>query len=423
MSTPDTSPTDPALTNAVARWRLVLGRYAASRLPACGHARCAGGQGSGNEGQVPAGRGQAPGGQAPGGQGQCPDGRLAQRREAALDFLYGREYSGRGVREDHGGERSAGLGDSQPYLVTWLGEVRDLFPRETVEVIERHALERYDLKDLVTDPEVLQRLEPNEHLLRTLLMLRGHLSDEVLTVARGIIKQVVDDLTRRLAREIRQTVSGRRQQFRHSPVPISASVDLRDTIRRNLRHWDPERQRLVVHELRYFEHATRRFPWDIIICVDQSGSMADSVIHSAVMAGILAGLPTFRLRLVVFDTDVVDLTDQVDDPVEVLMSVQLGGGTHIAQAIRYCADLVEYPERTVLAVVSDFYEGGSPRDLIREVRALVEQRVRLIGLAALDSQANPDFDRTMARQLVDAGMPIAALTPRQFAEWLAEVTS
>src|SRR5690606_11277227 len=130
------------------------------------------------------------------------------------------------------------------------------FPRETVEVIERHALERYDLKDLVTDPEVLQRLEPNEHLLRTLLMLRGHLSDEVLTVARGIIKQVVDDLTRRLAREIRQTVSGRRQQFRHSPVPISASVDLRDTIRRNLRHWDPERQRLVVHELRYFEHAT-----------------------------------------------------------------------------------------------------------------------------------------------------------------------
>ena len=395
----------------VDRWRLVLGRYASGRLP---------------------GEAGEPGGERGGEQ---------ERMEVALDYLYRREYGRRGVRpegddvddEDTGAEAGAGagrpepgpggLGGSQPGLVSWLGEIRELFPRDTCEVIEKHALDRYGLTALVTDPDTLERLEPNEDLLRILLTLKGHLGDEVALVARRIIRQVVEELRRRLELDVRPALSGRLTQHRHSPIPVAANFDPRDTIRRNLAHYDLERGQLVLQEVRFFERNTRRLPWDIVICVDQSGSMVGSVIHSAVMAGILAGLPAYRVRLVVFDTSVVDLTSQVDDPVDVLLSVQLGGGTDIGRAVRYCAQLVDNPARTVIVLVTDFCEGASPDELVRAVAGLAETRVRMLGLAALDGQAAPFYDRAMAGRLADVGMEIAALTPAQLAEWLVEVTA
>ena len=331
--------------------------------------------------------------------------------EEALEYLYGREYESRDLRPDRPEIAPGSLDDSQPTLVGWLGEVRELFPRETAEVIEKHALDRYGLTDLVTDPETLERLEPNEQLLKTLLSLKGHLGAEVLEVARRIIRQVVEELRRRLEMEVRRAMAGRLSQHRHSPMPIAANFDAAGTIRRNLKNYDPERKQLVLGDLRFFERNTRRLPWDVILCVDQSGSMVGSVIHSAVMAGILPGLPSFRVRLVVFDTNVVDLSDEVDDPVEVLMRVQLGGGTDIAQAVRYASQLVENPDRTVLVLVTDFCEGGPPGELVRAVSQLAESRVKLLGLAALDGEAHPFYDRAMAQRLADRGMEIAALTP------------
>lgn len=374
----------------VERWRLVLGRYANGQL-----------------GSAPAGSAQA-------------------RMEAALDFLYGREYGGRGVRGGDGSRpdqlQPGGSGASAPALVTWLSEVRELFPRETVEIVERHALDRYDLTELITDPELLERMEPDEDLLKTLLMLKGHLGEETLAVARRIIRQVVEELRRRLELEIRAALAGRLNQHRHSPLKVAANFDPHGTIRRNLKNYDLEGRRIVLADVLFFERNARRLPWDIIVCVDQSGSMAGSVIHSAVMAGILAGLPAFRIRLVVFDTSVVDLSAYADDPVDVLMRVQLGGGTDIAKAVRYCAQLVENPHRTVLVLVTDFCEGGAPTDLIRAVRGLAEARVKLLGLAALDGAAEPFYDKAMAGRLADEGMEIAALTPGQLASWLVEVT-
>jgi Mg-chelatase subunit ChlD len=373
--------------NTLDRWRLILGRYAEQRLPL-------GGRG--------------------GGQGQ------SGRMDRALEYLYGREYQGRGLRKDspHGS-----LSGSQPTLVTWLSEVRELFPKETVEVIEKHALDRYGLTELVTDPQTLERLEPNQELLRTLLALRGHLKGEVLTLARRIIRRVVEDLRRRLESEVRRVLSGRINRFRHSPLAVAQNFDPLGTLRKNLKHFDRERRQLVIEQLRFFERNTRRLRWDIILCVDQSGSMADSVIHSAVMAGILAALPAFRIRIVVFDTNVVDLSDYVDDPVETLMRVQLGGGTDIGQAVRYCTQLVENPHRTVLVLVTDFCEGAPPSELIRAVRKLAEARVRLLGLASLDDQANPVYNREIAQDLAACGMEIAALTPEKLAHWLVKVIS
>lgn len=338
--------------------------------------------------------------------------------DAALDFLYGREYEGRGLRKE---VAPGSLDASQITLVNWLGEVRELFPRDTAETIEKHALDRYGLTELLTDERTLERLEPNQQLLRTLLTVRGHLKDNVLHLAKRIIRQVIEEIRRKLEPEVRQALAGRLNRHRHSPMAIAQNFDALGTIRKNLKHYDRQSDRLVVEQLKFFERNTRRLPWDIVLCIDQSGSMADAVIHSAVMAGILAGLPAFRVKLVVFDTAVVDLTDQVYDPVEVLMRVQLGGGTDIAQAVRYCAQRVENPHRTVLVLVTDFCEGGSPGELVREVRKLAEARVKMIGLAALDGEANPAYDRQMAERLARCGMEIAALTPQRLAQWLAKV--
>lgn len=370
------------------RWRLVLGKYADNRL---------------NDGLGGRGLGQQYG-----------------RLDRALDYLYGREYHGRGLRKDGAG---GSLDPSQLTLVDWLGEVRELFPRDTAEVIEKHALDRYGLTELVTDPKTLERLEPNQQLLRTLLSLRRHLKGEVLNVARRIIRQVVEEIRRRLESEVRQALAGRLHRFRHSPMAMAQNFDALGTVRRNLKHFDRDRQQLVIEQVLFFERNNRRLPWDIILCVDQSGSMADSVIHSAVMAGILAGLPAFRVKLVVFDTSIVDLSEHAADPVETLMSVQLGGGTNIAQAVRYCTQLVENPQRTVLVLVSDFEEGAPPGDLVRAVKKLAEARVRLLGLAALDGQAHPVYDKPMAERLAACGMEIAALTPQHLAHWLVKVIS
>jgi Mg-chelatase subunit ChlD len=373
------SPTD--------RWRLVLGRYSQQRLPA------------------PAGDGL--------------------RYERALDYLYGREYAGRGGRpDDTEDEQQAGsLDPSAPSIVDWLGDVRELFPRETVEVIERHALDRYGLTELVADPAVLARIEPSEELLKLLLTLKGRLDPRVLDEVRRIVRTVVEDLRRRLESEVRRAFTGRLSQFRHSPQPVAANFDARGTIRANLRHWDPGTQRLVVEHPLFFQRNTRRIPWEVVLLVDQSGSMVGSVIHSAVMAGILAGMPSYRLRLVAFDTSVVDLSDVADDPVELLMSVQLGGGTDIAQAVNYAGQIISNPARSVVVLVTDFCEGGPPSALITAARRLVEARVTTIGLASLDGSDHPAYDRQMAQRLADAGMSIAALTPGRLAEWLAEVTA
>lgn len=372
--------------STLTRWRLVLGKYAEQRL---------GGSGSGLQGQ-------------------------AGRMDRALDYLYGREYKGRGLR----GEIAPGsLDPSQLTLVNWLNEVRELFPRDTVEVIEKHALDRYGLTELVTDPQTLERLEPNQQLLRTLLTLRGHLKGEVLHLARRIVKQVVDEIRRKLESEVRQALAGRLNRFRHSPMAIAQNFDALGTVRKNLKHYDRQRRQIVIEQLRFFERNTRRLPWDIILCVDQSGSMADSVIHSAVMAGILAALPAFRVKIVVFDTNVVDLSEHADDPVETLMRVQLGGGTDIGKAVRYCTQLVENPHRTVLVLVTDFCEGAPPGELVRAVKKLAEARVKLLGLASLDVEANPVYDRAMAERLAACGMEIAALTPQRLAHWLVKVIS
>jgi len=374
---------EPAKREGLARWRLVLGKYAQPRMADCLDA-------------------------------------AGQRMADALEQLYSREYRGRGVRQDPRlGPGS--LDPSQLNVPKWLNEVRELFPKETCTRITQHALDRYGLTELVQDPATLASLEPSTELLSAVLALKGRMGGAVLAEARRLIARVVEEVRRKLEQEIKNAIAGRLNRFRHSQHRVARNFDARATIRRNLKHWDPERRKLVVEQPRFYSRVRRHLPWEVILCIDQSGSMANSVIHSAVMAGILAGLPMVRVRLVVFDTAVVDLSEHVSDPVEVLMSVQLGGGTNIGQAVRYCEQLVSQPRRTVLVLVTDFCEGAEPRALIAACKRLREAGVKLLGLAALDAEANPFYDTQLAGRLAAEGMEIAALTPLQLAHWLAAV--
>ena len=296
-----------------------------------------------------------------------------------------------------------------------------MFPASVCETIQGHALERYGMTDLLADPAFLSGVEPSPQLLGALLSMKGRADPAIQSKIRELARRVVEDIMRRLKPKVASALSGSRNRFTASPMKSMRNFDWRGTIRKNLKNHDAERGVIIAENLRFFSRQKRRFPWTIVLCVDQSGSMTASLIYSAVMAAIIAGLPSLSLKLVVFDTAIVDLSDKASDPVEVLLSVQLGGGTDIGRAVTYCEGLVTQPSRTVFVLVSDFHEGGSVQRLIAAVRRMAEARVTLLGLAALDERAKPDYDRAMAQRLADSGMKIAALTPEHFAVWLAGV--
>jgi Mg-chelatase subunit ChlD len=341
-------------------------------------------------------------------------------RDAALDWLYGRDedLAKRGIRR--GGVRRGGDEESTLTTVGWLDDIHRLFPKDTVERLERDAVERYEITDIVTDPTVLERVRPNQTLLRAILRTKHLMNPAVLELARRIVAAVVRELMEKFAKDVRRAFTGTRSRT-PSSFRQRNNFDARRTIRANLRHYRADERRLYL-EKPYFVSRVRRHVdrWQVILVVDQSGSMVGSVIHAAVTAACLWSMPGVKSHLIAFDTNVVDLTRDVEDPVELLMKVQLGGGTNIARAVAYAAGLVENPRRTIVAVISDFYEGGDVGRLVREVHGLVEQGTHVLGLAALDEEANPNYDRELAGRLVAVGAHVGAMTPGELAAFVAE---
>jgi Mg-chelatase subunit ChlD len=338
--------------------------------------------------------------------------------DAALAWLYDRPTEGEADRDLRGarggGERSV------MSVPRWISEVHRLFPKETVERLERDAVLTYQIHEVVTNPEVLARVEPSTGLLQAVLHTKHLMNPEVLAMARELVAKVIRALIERLSITVRQARHGNRVR-RRARQSSARDFDARGTIRRNLDGWDPQHRRLVIRRPLFTSRSHRTLEtWQMILLVDESGSMLGSVIHSAVTAACLWGLPGLKTHLCIFDTEVVDLTDKITDPVEVLMKVQLGGGTDIAKAVAYGAGLVENPRRTIVAIISDFFEGGSHTLLERHVKMLVEQGVHVLGLAALDEQANPSYDRDMARRLVEVGAHVGAMTPGELVAFVAE---
>jgi hypothetical protein len=353
------------------------------------------------------------GGEALDGHGADADVRA---RDAALDWLYDRDRA-RAERD----VRGADLSGSTLSVPEWIGEIHRLFPKDAVERLQRDAIEEFGIHEVVTSEEVLRKVEPSETLLKAVLQTRSLMEPRVLALARELVARVVAELVKRLAREVRVAFGGSRAPFR-TKRPFRARFDAASTIRANLHRWDPERRKLGIDTPR-FRRSFRRdgTRWQLILLVDQSGSMVGSVIHAAVTAACLWGLPSFRTHLVVFDTNVVDLTPQVTDPVELLMRVQLGGGTDIAKAVRYAESLVVQPRRAVVVLISDLFEGGDAEALVRTVQRICGAGGRFLALAALDEEAEPVYDAELGRRLVQVGAEVGAMTPNQLVGFLAEV--
>ncbi|WP_068777340.1 VWA domain-containing protein [Paenibacillus sp. FJAT-26967] len=310
------------------------------------------------------------------------------------------------------GSRGAGMGNSAPRLSKWLGDVRSLFPDDVVSVIQHDAMERKGWKQLLLEPEVLATVKPDIQLVGTLLSLKGKIPEKTKDTARMLVKAVVDDLTRRLNEDMRRAVTGALNRRQHSPLPSLSGIDWKRTIQRNLKNYDSQRRQIIPEKFYYFDRAKRSKEWTVILDIDQSGSMADSVIWASVVGSIFASIPSLSTRVVVFDTEVVDLTEQcANDPVDMLFGIQLGGGTDIHKSVAYCEQFIEEPKKTLFIIVSDLYEGGNQAGLIRRMRELREAGVRTMCLLALSDEGEPFYDERIAKQLSRDGTPCFACTP------------
>ena len=338
--------------------------------------------------------------------------------DAALGALYDRRAD-----ERRGSRRGGGLGRSKPGVVRWLGDIRRYFPKPVVQILQRDAVERLDLRQMLLEPELLQSIEPDIHLVTLLVELNRFLPDETRATARQVIATVLADLEQRLTDQTRQAVRGALARSARTRRPRPGDIDWPRTIAVNLRHWLPEHRTIVPERLVGHGRHQRSLARDVIIAVDQSGSMADSVVYASLFACVLAQLPTLRTQFVAFDTAVTDLTAQLHDPVDVLFGVQLGGGTDIANALTYCQQLVERPRQSVLFLISDLYEGGNADRSQRRVAELVAAGVKVVVLLALSDEGTPAFDHDHAGALSALGATVIASTPSEFPAVLAEALS
>lgn len=364
----------PADAEALLRWRLALGPEAERVAPELALARLAGG-----------------------GLGDLGGDRLADL-DGALGFAY---------------DAQGGRGASRPYVPKWLGLLREFFDHDVIALVQKDAIEQRGLTELLFEPETLPFLDKNVDLVATLLAARGLVPDQAKELAREIVREVVEDLRRQLESEVRTTLLGAARRNTDSPLKLARNLDWKRTIERNLRGWDRTRRRLVPERVYFWANQRRRHDWDVVLAVDQSGSMGRSVVYSSVMAAIFASLDVLRTRILFFDTEVVDVTPLLTDPVELLFASQLGGGTDINRAVAYAHEhFVERPERTIFLLITDLYEGGDAEALVARLRELVDAKAKVMVLLALTDGGTPSYDHALAARLTALGVHCFGCTPR-----------
>lgn len=312
-----------------------------------------------------------------------------------------------------------GTGSSSPKVARWLGDIRQYFPASVIQVMQKDAFERLNLQSMLFEKEMLEAVQPDVHLVATLLSLRGVIPAKTKATARMVVQKVVDELMKKLEEPLRSAVSGALNRADVNRRPRHNEIDWQRTIKTNLRHWQADYQTIISERLIGYGRKNHRTQRDIILCIDQSGSMANSVVYSSIFGAVLASLPAVKTHLVVFDTAVVDMTEQLDDPVELLFGVQLGGGTDINRAVGYCQGLVREPRNTILILISDLYEGGVENNLLQRAHELVESGVQFITLLALSDEGAPAYDRQLAAKLAQLGVPSFACSPDQFPAMMA----
>jgi len=329
--------------------------------------------------------------------------------DQALSAIYG------GPGESFGG---AGKGPSSPHISKWLGDLRSLFDSEIVAVVQNDAIERKGLKQLLLEPELLESLEPDLNLASTLLMLKDQIPKKSKESARRFIRKIVEEINRMLENDVRRAVTAALNKRAHSPLPSASAIDFPMTIRRNLKNFNPCLGTIVPEKVWFFDRSSRVNRWNVILDIDQSGSMGQSILYSSVMACILASMTAVRTHVVAFDTQIMDLTHLCLDPVDLLFGFQMGGGTDIAKSIAYCQTLVESPGKTLFFLVSDLMEGGNRAALLRRIEEMKESGVTVIVLLAIADGGKPCYDEQTAQRIANMGIPCFACTPEKLPQLL-----
>lgn len=318
-------------------------------------------------------------------------------------------------------QRGAGLGGSRLSVPKWLENVKKFFPTHTKEMMEKDLVKKSNIADIIDHPELFDKVEPNLEMVSTIIQLKHLLPEKVKSAARKLVKKVVDDLRNQLKSEVERHIIGAIKRNLHTPIKVFRNIDWKRSISQNLKHYNPDLKKLIMANPRFFSNEKRRKAWQIIVLIDESGSMADSVIYSVVMASIFASLPAVRTNLVIFDTQIVDLSRKIDDPVDILMSVQLGGGTDITKAVRYAQELIKRPKKTILVIISDFFEGRPITQLTNAIKHILEGGSKILGIASLGRNAKPYYNRRYARELNSLGIDVIACTPDNLPELIAKI--
>ena len=317
------------------------------------------------------------------------------------------------------GGRRGGTEKSAPRVARWLGDIRKYFPASVVQVMQKDALDRLGMREMLLQPEMLEAVQPDVHLVASLISLAGVIPAKTKETARMVVRKVVEELMRKLAEPMRTAVTGALNRAVRNRRPRLAEIDWNRTIRANLRHYQEDYKTIVPETLIGYGRKSQRTQRNIILCIDQSGSMAASVVYSSIFGAVMASLPAVKTQLVVFDTAVVDMTEKLDDPVDLLFGTQLGGGTDINRAVGYCQSLVTDPTNTILVLISDLYEGGVEKNLLQRANELVQSGVQFITLLALSDEGRPAYDQALAAKLSVLGVPSFACTPDKFPALMA----
>ena len=319
-------------------------------------------------------------------------------------------------------DRKGGLGPSSPNVSRWLGDIRSFFPNTVVQVMQKDALKRLNLTQMLFEKEMLENVEPDVHLVATLMTLSRVIPDKTRDTARQVVRKVVDELMRKLSQPMQQAVVGSLNRSARNRRPRHNEINWHATIQKNLKHYQPE-YKTIIPETRIGYGRKRTSLKDVVLCIDQSGSMGTSVVYSGIFGSVMASIPAIKTKMVVFDTAVADLTDELTDPVELLFGVQLGGGTDINAALTYCQQIITRPLDTVLVLITDLYEGGDEQGMRKRATELAAAGVQVVVLLALNDDGAPSYDHNNAQFFSDLGIPVFACTPDKFPDLMAAALS
>ena len=344
--------------------------------------------------------------------------------DETLNFLYDREYTQNGGYSlDNFNNSNSSKEKSALTVPKWISKVKKLFPKETVEIMQKQALEKYKLTEILTDENILKEIEPNIELLKNILTFKDMMSQNVKKLAYDIVKKTLEEIKNKMEVEIKKVFYGKKLPNSNTTNKIFKNLDIKKTIRYNLKNYDIKNKTIFTDKLFFNQNIKKYNPYNIIILIDESGSMLDSVIYSSIMASIFANLPYLSIKLIIFDISVVDLSEHIKEPIDILFKVQLGGGTNIAQALEYAKKITVAPDKTIVLLISDLFDSNDYKLMYKNANDIIEAGSKLIVLTALDYNANSIYDKEAAKYFSKIGAKVGALTPSKLSKWISDIIS